>query len=299
MKVFRAITAVSLATFSVAASSQNERASDVLLRTDLGSLKDVKDLVKQISELPSGQQNALISAIRLDPRIVGGAPMKFEDAPYQVALIKGYAGGRYQFCGGTLIGADTVVTAAHCVDNPIVNKDPTRLDFIAGTAIYPEGGERLKSRAIYIHPKWNSTNNDYDVAVIKLASASTLGQPIQVDTTDIGAGIRATVTGWGATSEGSRGSEELLGVEIPTVDNTTCNSSPSYNGLITLQMLCAGERAGGLDSCQGDSGGPLVVGRGPQARLIGVVSWGHGCARQDKYGVYTRTASVAAWISSL
>ena len=89
-----------------------------------------------------------------------------------------------------------------------------------------------------------------------------------------------------------------MGVNIPVIDNSVCNAAESYQKSITNNMLCAGEREGGKDSCQGDSGGPLVLGTKNEARLIGIVSWGEGCARKDKYGVYTRVSSVYDWIYS-
>ncbi|HEX8585668.1 MAG TPA: serine protease [Allosphingosinicella sp.] len=260
--------------------------------------RDLRQIGKELERLSPEKQRAYLAALRIDPRIVGGRPYTIAEAPYQVALVRGYAGNRYQFCGGTLIAPDTVVTAAHCIDNSIVQNDPARLDIVAGTAFFPEAGERIKARSIAVHPRWNSTNNDFDIAIVKLQTPSALGRPVEVGAADVAPPTTATVTGWGALSEGGRGSEELMGVSIPIVDSGVCNAEESYNNSITPQMLCAGVREGGLDSCQGDSGGPLVTGTGSSARLVGVVSWGEGCARRAKYGVYTRVSAVAPWIAS-
>ncbi len=98
------------------------------------------------------------------------------------------------------------------------------------------------------------------------------------------------VTGWGTTSEGGKSSHALIIVSVPYVEQDVCNNS--YGGAIKGSMLCAGKK--GSDSCQGDSGGPLVLksANGP----VGVVSFGEGCGRENKYGVYTRVSSYQRWI---
>jgi transmembrane serine protease 11D len=290
-----AIAMVPMAASSVAPSTRAQ-----VEQADLENLQDLREFVRDVGRLSITEQQAIIGSLRMDPRIVGGRLVKIADHPWQVALIRGYATNRYQFCGGTLIAPDVVLTAAHCIDNNIVQNDPTRLDILAGTDFFPEAGERLDVQAIYVHPQWNDTNNDYDVAVVKLRSPATLGRPIAIGTADVAAGTTATVTGWGALTEGGLGSPDLMGVALPVVDTAACSAAESYGATaITSRMLCAGEREGGKDSCQGDSGGPLTAGTGTDARLIGVVSWGEGCARRLKYGVYTRLSAVAPWVQSL
>jgi len=145
---------------------------------------------------------------------------------------------------------------------------------------------------------------EYDFALLRLSSPITISSAQAVKLADenmqVNEGTKACVTGWGATVEGSPGSIDLLGVTLPIVSNTVCNRPESYNGEIKASMLCAGERAGGVDSCQGDSGGPLwtTVGEGGVPTLTGVVSWGEGCARGLKYGVYARVSAAASWIAS-
>jgi secreted trypsin-like serine protease len=81
------------------------------------------------------------------------------------------------------------------------------------------------------------------------------------------------------------------------VPNDRCNNAASYNNRILPTMLCAGRARGGIDACQGDSGGPLIRGGEPgDAVLVGIVSFGDGCARPNKFGVYTRVSSYRGWI---
>jgi secreted trypsin-like serine protease len=140
---------------------------------------------------------------------------------------------------------------------------------------------------------------DNDFALLKLQAAMTLGQiiPYADAKTEVPDGTSACVSGWGATAEGAPGSLDLLGVNVPTISNDLCNAPASYNGDVLPSMLCAGRDIGGIDSCQGDSGGPLSMTIDGTARLIGVVSWGEGCARRLKYGIYSRISTVTDWIA--
>ncbi len=84
---------------------------------------------------------------------------------------------------------------------------------------------------------------------------------------------------------------------MPYVTNDVCNNRQAYNGEITDGMLCAGVAAGGIDACQGDSGGPLIFSSGNSAVLVGIVSWGYGCAQPNKYGVYARVSTYANFLT--
>jgi len=229
------------------------------------------------------------------------------DHPWQVALIRGYIAEpqRSQFCGGSIIGGNWVLTAAHCVRNSTVREDPARVDVVAGTHLYISGGERLDVAAIHTHPDYNQATMENDFALLRLSRPVTTGgtaavQPVALAdaNTQVAAGTKACVTGWGATAEGGPGSLELLGAEVPIVSNEVCNQPQSYNGDIKGTMMCAGMEQGGVDSCQGDSGGPMWVALQGRQTLVGVVSWGEGCARRLRYGVYARVSSAAAWIAS-
>ena len=233
-----------------------------------------------------------------NPLIVGGMPVEsIGDVPWQVALVD--SGTRNQFCGGSLIADTWILTAAHCVDNWFVGTDPSRLDVVLGTLAYGSGGEQISVSAIHLHPNWDDGSLDFDAALLELDSSATEGGTIAIHGTGeiLPEGLPVQVTGWGATSEGGPGSTILLGVEVPVVSTDTCNERESYGGRITDAMFCAGEREGGKDACQGDSGGPVAVDLDGTDTLIGIVSWGHGCARRLKYGVYTRVSEVADWAS--
>lgn len=223
------------------------------------------------------------------PRIIGGAPATEFQNPFQVALLlRGIANNAdAQFCGGTLVAPNRVVTAAHCSDFVAAND----VQVLVGTRRLDRGRRRVNVTAIAIHPDWNATTFHSDVAVWTLAADQTqlLAELANQDGPVAG---QMLVTGWGHTTEGGTSAIALEAVRVPLVDTANCNDANSYSGQITDRMICAGLDAGGQDSCQGDSGGPLTRGLN-NAVLTGIVSWGTGCARPNLYGVYTRVSAPA------
>ncbi|MCB0194580.1 MAG: trypsin-like serine protease [Anaerolineae bacterium] len=246
----------------------------------------------------------------IQPQIVGGQPAAPGEYPWQAALVSaGTSNPQFgQFCGGSLIDAEWVLTAAHCT----VGETPGNVDVVLGINNLSDGltagskGQRIDVDQIIVYPGYNSSTEDGDVALLHLATPATLGGTVQTigltglgDSALVEPGDTATITGWGATSDGGASSNALLEVAVPIVSNATCNAPASYGGAVTANMLCAGLAAGGKDSCQGDSGGPLVVSNGSGGWLqAGVVSWGNGCAQPNFYGVYARVAQFKNWITS-
>jgi secreted trypsin-like serine protease len=228
--------------------------------------------------------------------IVGGVPVgSISDVPWQTAIV--LSGTRRQFCGGSLVAPGWVLTAAHCVDTPMVRKEASRIDVVVGTLNFSSGGEQMTVSQIIVHPNWNPSTMDYDAALLRLTSDVSQGIPIALnaETTPIDADVTIRVTGWGATSQGRPDTTTLMAVEVPSVTNVTCNAPASYNGLVSDEMFCAGFPKGGIDACLGDSGGPADTRIFGTNTLVGIVSWGHGCGVAMKYSIYTRVAQVAEW----
>ena len=148
------------------------------------------------------------------------------------------------------------------------------------------------------NPAYSGNNND--IAIFKLSTSIPTSSTIKyislpASGSDAAAGSSTTVAGWGTTTEGGSAASALRFVDVPVVARATCQSQ--YSGLftITANMICAAETAGGQDSCQGDSGGPLVP--TGSSTLIGVVSFGNGCARRGNPGVYTRVSTQLSFIN--
>ena len=106
-------------------------------------------------------------------------------------------------------------------------------------------------------------------------------------------GSLSVVSGWGRLSSGGIIPSQLQAVEVYITSRAECDSAYADFGGITVNMICAGVPGGGKDACQGDSGGPLVV----DGQLVGIVSWGIGCAQADYPGVYSNVATLKSFVT--
>lgn len=224
-----------------------------------------------------------------EPRIVGGETASIDEYPYAVYLANKDG---YQFCGGALIDNDSVLTAAHCAE-AIPRTD---LAVVAGRGDKDtDAGMRVDVTEVWIHPEFEAPWRGDDVAVL------TLDHPVPYQAAGIAGsgdaelyepGTTATVVGWGRTAEDGPRSQTLRAAQLPLVSDAEC--AETFSAYEAESMVCAGFEEGGVDACQGDSGGPLLVGD----RVIGIVSWGRGCARPDTPGIYTRVATYAEQIAA-
>lgn len=235
----------------------------------------------------------------LNGRIVGGKEVVQNSWPWQIQLL--YNGGHY--CGGSLVSADTFVTAAHCVFRTSPTVFSCRAGHHAKNGVNQPFMQTSAVSQIVIHESYNPVTINNDVAIVRLSSPFTRTAQVSPvclppNTNEIATNTLVHVTGWGAV-ENTCCATVLKQVEVPIIDRPTCNLPASYGGSVTAAMICAGFMAGGYDSCQGDSGGPLVApnaGNGGAWTLQGIVSWGSGCADRNKPGVYTNVPYLRQWI---
>nr|WP_026065767.1 serine protease [Actinoalloteichus spitiensis] len=222
-------------------------------------------------------------------RIVGGTRASISDYPWAVYLTN-TAGS--QFCGGALVAPNKVVSAAHCT----INRSASAVRVVAGREDKNgTAGVVASVTSIWNHPDYRSYLIGEDVSVLTLdrdLPYETLPLATPADTALYEAGTTSKVLGWGATSSGGAASRYLLEVDVPVTSDATC--AGAYSQYNSTAMVCAGFPEGGYDACQGDSGGPLVV----DGKLIGIVSWGNGCAWAGYPGVYARVSTYAADIQA-
>ncbi|GBN31371.1 Clotting factor B [Araneus ventricosus] len=239
---------------------------------------------------------------------VGGVPSRQGDFPWMVSIRKN---GKH-LCGGSIIDRSHVLSAAHCFDSRDA-LDPRRYTVHIGN-IRVDEGYPVKVKKIVVHEDYIPRQNHHDIAMLTLdkeilspyVAHICLPSP-QIAKRNL-TGAYTSLLGWGHTSFGGRGTSVLHIVDnIPVVTTEKCRQAyrqaarRSLPRGVTNDFLCAGFEEGGKDACQSDSGGPLMYKENPEDEnspwvLVGIVSFGYGCAEPGFPGVYTRVSSYMTWI---
>ncbi|KAJ8374608.1 hypothetical protein SKAU_G00051880 [Synaphobranchus kaupii] len=228
-------------------------------------------------------------------KIVGGANARRGEWPWIGSL-------QYQRshrCGATLIHCKWLLTAAHCF-----NSDPKPSGWTVGLgSVFRSGIGALviPVQRVILHPNFNGTSMEFDVALLELsvpAPQSYTIQPICLPSPvhSFPSTAECYITGWGAQNEGGTLTSLLQKAPVSIMEQPECQQA--YGSGLMPSMVCAGSTEGGKDTCMGDSGGPLAC-REPSGQwfVAGVTSWGRGCGRIGFPGVYTRVTAVRHWIS--
>jgi V8-like Glu-specific endopeptidase len=269
-----------------------------------------------------------------DDRIVGGEDAKKKEFPWQVAIVM--PGTRQPMCGGSVINNRYILTAAHCfwfakiqpkeievlvhaylLDFTVTRDDASekiklgdegsmqgRGHEFAQTTDEKEGTQRFKVVEIINHPLF-TPGYDYDIALLKLdrkidlksADAPTpICLPPAASYKETYVGLSPTVVGWGLADEVAGATTRLLQkLDVPVIDLDRCRKIMPHE--LTDRMLCAGFEDGKKDACTGDSGGPLSIKQANKQWVqVGIVSWGEGCARENRPGLYSRVTEFIQWI---
>lgn len=238
-----------------------------------------------------------------EPQIVGGTPAQQGAYPFAAYIETstdedgdGVVDRFVSLCGGSLIGAQWVLTAAHCLPDAVSSS-------IWIGAERAGAGERFRASAaegdIWVHPDYKPPNKRNDVALIRLdraASQRAVSLVLADDDAMWAPGTLATIMGWGNIEFEGQGSQDLLHAQVPVVSDQQCAQAYSSR-FDPATMVCAG--GGTIDTCQGDSGGPIVVPYGTLTWFqFGVVSWGDECAKPGVPGVYSRMETLAQSVVS-
>ncbi|KAJ8736112.1 hypothetical protein PYW08_006768 [Mythimna loreyi] len=241
---------------------------------------------------------AAVAAVPSNPqRIVGGSLTTIDRYPSIVALLFSWTTSNHrQACGGTIINNRSILTAAHCT----IGDPASRWRIRVGSTWANSGGVVHNTNSIINHPQYNSNTYNNDIAVLRSASTFTFNNnaraaPIAGSNYNLADNQVVWAAGWGTTSQGGSSSEQLRHVELRTINQATCRNNYATRGVaITDNMLCSGWSGGGRDQCQGDSGGPLYH----NGNVVGVCSFGIGCAQAQFPGVNARVSRYASWITS-
>lgn len=269
---------------------------------------------EQTKQTNSAQSNRKrkVEAKPINSKIVGGNLVPHGKHPWQVGirlargLLANGSFSDYHHCGGTILSEHWVLSAAHC----FTNKRKTQVRIVVGdhnNEMLEHGEQKFHVEEMVLHK--NFSVYDYDIALLKVKKINGRGivfnkfvQPacLPTATTPYVEGTMCEISGWGQTElEGSsRYPQVLKAIDVPLLDRATCKYL--YNGtkagIFSERMTCAGYLAGGKDTCQGDSGGPLVCKVQGVYTLVGITSWGRGCAQPNAPGVYTLVQQFLPWI---
>ncbi|KAM8876295.1 LOW QUALITY PROTEIN: hyaluronan-binding protein 2 [Synchiropus picturatus] len=240
-------------------------------------------------------------------RIFGGKKSLPGAHPWQVSLQTRDLNSQGPFshiCGGTLLDSCWVLTAAHCI------KSGVEMQVMMG------GVDLVKSEhykqvipveRAFVHEDYRESpfalHNDIAMLKLRFTDKPLCAQETRfVKTACLPSqpflnGSECVISGWGVTETQKYGTNQLLDTQVVLISQEKCQAPHVYGKALDDSMFCAGNLKGGVDSCQGDSGGPLVCEKDGTHYLVGVVSWGDGCGKKYKPGVYANVRRFTEWIS--
>ncbi|XP_017014661.2 trypsin delta-like [Drosophila takahashii] len=219
----------------------------------------------------------LISAEGIPERIFGGHSVPISAVPWQASLQQN---GKHT-CDAVIYSDQIVITAAHCIPS----NNSTEITIRVGSSKGNSGGQLVNVSTIQIHEGFGQSWSN-NIAVIRLKTSLRMSanvKSIPLADSSPEPGSSASVSGWGRL-----GCYQLLETTVNIKDLNSCQTS--YGQGITKDMICAA--AEGIGFCSAASGGPLVS----EGKLVGIVSFGKGCAHPDYPGIYVDVAQLKSWI---
>ncbi|XP_069703485.1 trypsin alpha-like [Periplaneta americana] len=227
-------------------------------------------------------------------RIVGGSETTIEEYPYQLSIQLQTKSGVMHKCGASIIGEKWAISAAHCVDEISVRL----LSLRAGSTYASKGGSLHKLKKVYMN-NYDPDNYENDICLLEVEPPfeySKSVQAIPMESSPEADGTIGVATGWGRVKEDGKGSDVLKQVSLPILKYDTCSKiykEIEYDFFLHDGQMCTLDDGEG--ACQDDSGGPFVV----DGNLVGVVSWGLGCAHKEHPGVLSNVSYFRGWVKDV
>ena len=232
-------------------------------------------------------------------RIVGGKNAEIINHPWQV-----YMKSINVSCSGSIINKNWILFAAHCAKG--LNSFAGFWTVYAGVASRKEffiSAQRSTGVQLIKHNSFNPKTFENDIALLYIEPSLDFNdqvRPICLPPKDayIETNLICEISGWGLTSEKGSPATILQSAKVRILNRNICRLPTWLNKNLKNDMLCAGTYFGTIDACNGDSGGPLACLIDGRKHILGVASWGVGCARFTKPGAYTKVSSYTKWIES-
>eukprot|EP00066_Takifugu_rubripes_P015406 XP_011604672.1 PREDICTED: hyaluronan-binding protein 2-like [Takifugu rubripes] len=242
-------------------------------------------------------------------RIFGGKKSLPGAHPWQASLqirSKDSSQSFRHICGGVLIESCWVLTAAHCI------KTGVEMQVVLG-GVYIEKDEtydqaiQVERAIVHEHYRESPFALHNDIALLQLkatdgpycAKETRFVKTACLPNQAFSSGTECAISGWAVTETQHYGTNQLMDARVLLISQDKCKAPHVYGDSLDDSMFCAGNINGGVDSCQGDSGGPLVCQSNGTHYVVGVVSWGDGCGKKYKPGVYASVSRFSDWITRL
>ncbi|XP_039583383.1 urokinase-type plasminogen activator isoform X2 [Passer montanus] len=245
-------------------------------------------------------------------KIVGGKQAEVESQPWIAGIFQTIRGMDHFLCGGSLIDPCWVLTAAHCFQTPSkrpINKSVYKVFLGKSILNVTDDKEQVfMVDDIISHPDFtdDTGGNENDIALVRIRTTS--GQ-CAVESKYVRTvclpernlylkeNTHCEIAGYGKKDfYDIFYAQTLMSATVNLISQRKCKYEYYDNIRVTDNMVCAGDPAWQIDACKGDSGGPMVCEHNGRMMVYGIVSWGDGCAKENKPGVYTRVTQYLNWI---
>ncbi|XP_005187755.1 serine protease 1 [Musca domestica] len=244
------------------------------------------------------QRDLVVPVIEGEGRITNGNTASVGQFPYQVGLSLRVSALSSAWCGGSLIGNNWVLTAAHCTDG--ISSVTVYLGATVRTSA--EVTYTVSSNDIIIHSGWNANTLKNDISLIRIPAVTYTSKiqavkiPAIASSYSTYAGDYAIASGWGRISDSATGvTNNLQWARMQITTNSVCAATYGTS-IVTASNICV-TTDGGVSTCNGDSGGPLVL---ESSKVqVGLTSFGAaaGCALGYP-AAFTRLTSYLDWIKA-